>query len=137
MRSSPTAWFLLVLLLGSAGCAASGFPPPVDQIDKVEFRVHQFPKDAAPGAPCDVALTDRSDIAEVVAWLKTINWSQGGLDLKAVKIAAPDGQVVLVTKSGTTYDFDFYWDGGLIKENHLLRGGDPVKLRAVAKRVCK
>ena len=140
MRFATMFLFPAVLVPGIAGCAPAGAPvPAADNIAKVQLSVRQIPAGSGLKAPCEVTLTERADIAEVIDWLQKIDWSQSGTDLAVVSIVLPDGGIVVTGKDGTTYDFGFYWDGNFIltKANRLIRGGDMAKLRQIIQKACK
>jgi hypothetical protein len=130
---------MLLLLAGSAGCVSSRpNVPPVDEIASIKLSVHQFPKDAGRNNPCEATLTKRQDLADVLEWLDSVDWSQPGIDLAVVKMKSPEGDVLLTLKDGTTSAFSFYWDGGVVNKaaNRLHQGANTTKLRAVALRMC-
>jgi hypothetical protein len=140
MRWHPLVCCLALLPLGGAGCARpSAALPPVAEVAKARVTVRQSLGDAGPQAPCDVTLSERPDIAEVMGWLQGIDWSQRGTDLTVATVPTPDGSIAITTKGGASYDFGFYWDGGFVdgKANRLIRGGDMAKLRQIVQRVCK
>jgi hypothetical protein len=139
MRLSRFVGFLLVLLSGAAGCGGSLAPvPSADDVARIRLSVRRVPAGVAAKAPAEVTLTARPDITEVIDWLLAFDWSQSGMDLKAVRMAEPDGGIVITTKDGASQDYSFYWDGGLIitKANRLIRGGDVARLRQLVQRVC-
>ncbi|HMF16834.1 MAG TPA: hypothetical protein VKE98_06470 [Gemmataceae bacterium] len=111
MRHTPGLLCLVLIFLGSAGCGASGSPlPAVAQVAKIRLVVR-----SGQDAGCDVTLTKQPDIASVMEWLAGIDWSQQGTDLAVVSLPQPDGSIVITTNGGTTHDFSFYWDGGIIQ----------------------
>ncbi len=99
----------------------------------------QMPAGAAKKAPCSASLTEQDEIAEVIDWLREIDWSQTGTDLAVVGIPQPDGSISITAKDGKVTDFNFYWDGKFIdvKANRLIRGGDMTKLQNIVERLCK
>ena len=139
MPSSRLVWILLAAALASSGCHQSAPLPPVDQIAKVRLTVTRLPGEAAAKTPRNAILTEPPDIAEVIDWLKQIDWSQHGTDLTVVGMPQPDGHIEIITRNGDSSDFAFYWDGGFInvKANRRIRGGDMAKLRQIVERVCK
>jgi hypothetical protein len=44
---------------------------------------------------------------------------------------------MLINKSSAVHHFSFYWDGGFVHNNRLIRGGDMDKLKKLVERVCK
>ncbi len=144
-------WFLLVLVLGSGGCGdpegggiggggeSSAPLPPLDRIEEIRLCVEKPFEGAVPVGPCEATLTKADDIAKVLDWLKTIDWSQEGSDLTVIDIEAPDGSIVISTKDGKAHNFGFYWNGNFINEkaNRLIRGGDMAQLRRIIQRLCK
>jgi hypothetical protein len=137
MRFRPAVGLLLLIPLSAAGCARSPIPA-ADQIAAVELSVHQFPGNTGK-PPCKAKLTERADIAEVVAWLKAIDWSQSGTDLTVVSMPAPDGGIRLIPGDGEPLDFGFYWGGGFVhtRANRLIKGGDMAKLKQIVQKACK
>jgi hypothetical protein len=137
MRFGPAVGLLLLFLLAAGGCARSQIPAS-DQVAAVELTVHHFPGNTGK-SPCKAKLTERADIAEIVAWLKTIDWSQSGTDLTVVSMPAPDGGIRLIPKDGEPLEFGFYWDGGLVhtRANRLIKGGDMAKLKQIVQKACK
>lgn len=144
MRSCLLAGSLL-FSLGGRGCARPPSPvppspvPPADQVTRVRIAVTQFPAGAGRKAPCEFALTEAPDVAEVVDWLKGIDWSQEGTDLAVVRLIQPDGEIVLTTRDSAALELGFYWDGRVVhrRANRLLVGGDGARLREIIEKRCK
>lgn len=139
MRARSVGW-LPCPLLATAGCSSPSSPvPAAGEVAGVRLEVRQLPANAGAKGLCDVALAAAADVAEVIGWLNTIDWSQTGTDVKVVKVGPPDGTITLALKGGATDDFSFAWDGGFIhtRSNRLIRGGDMTKLRQIIDRVCK
>jgi hypothetical protein len=129
-----------LLLLVCTGCSASTPPvPPLADVAKAELQVRTFPNDARREGPCTATLAAPADLADVHAWVSSVDWSQSGIDLTVVGLPEPHGAVTIVAKDGTTTTLPFYWDGRVIHEkaNRLLSGADVTKLRALALRACK
>src|SRR5262245_44520884 len=63
-------------------------PDPGD-VSAVVIGVHGGPGNESrfPGAPFELRLADRADMAEVLGWLKQVDWSREGMDLTAVRLA--------------------------------------------------
>lgn len=140
-------WLLFasaVVMAALAGCEqrradpdAAGGPvpwlviPDAEEVTAVHVRVLGGPatEKLFPGAPFELRLTERRDIARVVAWLKTYDWSRAGKDLRAVKLAV-SGSLELIRENQPPLRFHFTPDGGAIYENGL-RGGDIGPLREV------
>ena len=127
-------------LLAVAGCTTATSPVlPLGDIAKAELRVRQFPNAAGPQAPCTVTMEAPADLADIHAWLSSMNWSQSGQDMKLIRLPQPDGGVTITQRDGTAISFPFFWDGRIVDEkaNRLLSGADVTKLRALALRACK
>ena len=130
-------WLIVAALIG---CTASRSPvPPAAEIVKAELSVRALPNGARQKFPCTVTLDAREDLADVRAWLSSIDWSQPGQDMAVILLPQPDGSVTIHQKDGTATTFPFYWDGPVIREkaNRLLTGADVTRLRALALRACK
>jgi hypothetical protein len=126
-------------LVAVCGCTASTPPvPPLSDIARIELNVRVFPPGAGRQGPCTATLAAPADLADVLAWLNSFDWSQSGLDMTVVGMPEPEGSVAVIAKDGTTATFPFYWDGRVINEraNRLLSGGDVTRLRAAALRGC-
>ena len=145
-----TALLLCAGLLGAclAGC---GQPVPDDkgqpapgrvvipgpgEVSAVVVRVEGGPGNEAQflGAPFELRLTRRDDVAEVLDWLKGFDWSREGTDLKAIHLSL-GGSIEVVRTEGPPLKFLYTWDG-VIYENQL-RGGDTARLQGVIRRVRK
>ena len=126
-----------VLLVGVSGCPTPPIPP-VDRVAEVRLTVNRMPddKDAEP-KPRSVYLKEKADIAEIMDWLGAVDWSQSGTDLSVATVPKPDGAFMLINKSSAVHHYSFYWDGGFVYKDRLIRGGDMDKLMALVKRLCK
>lgn len=140
-RASGLFSILLFLPIGMAGCAPSPPPlPSVDQIASVQLTVTKFPAANAAGKNrCEARFTERPDLADVLEWIGSVDWSQTGVDLTVVRLPAPDGSVEITAKNGGVQQFPFFWDGRVVDEkgNRLLNGADVTKLRQLTQRGCK
>jgi hypothetical protein len=114
-----------LLPVAMAGCTASAPPaPPIEQVAKVVLTVTHFPPHAGRMGDCQIKLTAQRDLAVVMDWLNSVDWSQAGIDLTAAKPPAPDGEATITAKDATVHEFGFYWDGRVIdgKGNRLVQG---------------
>lgn len=120
-----------------SGCASTPLSAPGDAT-KIDITITNIPADIAVRAP-KVTLNQRPDIDEIIAWLMSIDWSQAGEDMTAIRLPQPDGNIVLTTKAGATQDYSFFWDGKFVdtRANRLLRGADMGKWKKIVERVCK
>src|SRR5262249_46401921 len=90
---------LAMLLLGGTGCAKlPAALPSIDEVTEIRITVRQPAPDGGPNVPCDVTLTDRSEIASVMGWLAEIDWSQQGTDLTSATVPQADGGISITTK---------------------------------------
>jgi hypothetical protein len=144
MCPRPTRWILLVLTAAVAGCGANRAAnplPALDDVVKVRLTEGHFP--IQPGKNdkdfCDVTFTERADIAGVLDWLGSIDWSQEGMDLTPVGMPQPDGSITLTTKDGSNFDFGYYWDRRIIngRANRLYQVADISGLRKITDKACK
>lgn len=139
MRSHSCRRFALCLLpfLAFAGCASSPLPP-VEEVKSIRLTVSRLPNEVMHQIrTVDVAAP--ADIEEIMHWLSTIDWSQGGTDLKVVGMPAADGGITIFTTAGQTQDYSFYWDGKFVntRANLLIRGGDVGKLQQIVERLIR
>jgi hypothetical protein len=127
---------LILFALGSAGCGSSAIMPAKDQIDKVWITVARFPGKADLKPPAVAAFTEEDEIAEIVAWLGQIDWSQSGQDLTAAKLPQPDGEIEITTKDGELTRYGFFWDGRFVNSgaNRLIQAGGMAQLEKIFRR---
>jgi hypothetical protein len=137
---------LLILVAAAAGStvatvallgATQASPvPPLGDVAKVELGSVPRRVDANKLKPRMIVLTEKSAITEILDWLKKIDWSQKGTDLKVVRIPSPDASVVLVKKDGSREGFGIYWKGNIVHEraNRLLTA-DTTALRKIFQRL--
>jgi hypothetical protein len=128
---------LLLLAFGAAGCGGTKPVPPATDLASARLTITNMTPGAKP--LCDVTLTAPADVAEVLAWLNAVDWSQRGQDLTVVGMPSPDGSFLLKTTGGDYLDFHFYWDGKVVdgRGNRLVTGGDTTKLRQIVQKHCK
>jgi hypothetical protein len=107
--------------------------PDPGEVSAVVIGVHGGPGNESrfPGAPFELRLADRADVAEVLGWLKQVDWSREGMDLTAVRLAVA-GSIEIVRREGPALSFLFTWDG-VIHKNQLRRV-DTTRLTEVIRR---
>ncbi len=128
---------LLAVVLVAAGCTSTTPVPAAADVANVKLSVVNMTPGAKP--LCDVTLTTPGDVAEILDWLRAIDWSQRGQDLTVVGMPTPDGSFLVKTNAGAYLDFHFYWDGRVVDGpgNRLLSGGDAARLKQIVKKHCK
>jgi hypothetical protein len=142
MMSRPALLLFAAILAGPlAGCGQELSPdqpgriviPDPGDVSAVVIRVAGGPANESrfPGAPFELRLTDRADVAEVVGWLKQVDWSREGMDLTAVRLSLA-GSIEIVRREGPSVSFRFTWEG-VIHENQL-RQVDTARLTGVIQR---
>jgi hypothetical protein len=112
---------------------AAGPIPDADEVSAVVIRVEGGPGNESrfPGAPFKLRLTERADIAEVIGWLKEVDWSREGKDLKAIRLGL-GGSIEIEKAEGPSLSLLFTWDG-VIHKNQLRRV-DTARLQEVIRR---
>jgi hypothetical protein len=108
--------------------------PGPDEVSAVVVKVEGWPvnKELFPGAPFELRLTRREDVAELLDWLKGFDWSRPGKDMKAMKLALM-GSIVIERIAGPPLRFYYTWDA-VIHDNGL-RGADTTRLKEIIRRV--
>jgi hypothetical protein len=121
-------------------CWSSPSVLPVKHITQIRLSVAQMPDEKVRlPAPRVAKITEDGDMIDMMEYLHTIDWTQPGEDMAAIRLPAPDGSIFITSKHIETHQYDFYWDGKfvLVKDNRLIRGGRTETLKALVKRVCK
>src|SRR5947207_2974103 len=89
------ATLLTILTLLLAGCNSPGLPA-AKKIQFIHITAVRLPQEKEPAVkPREAKLVERKDIVEVMDWLHTIDWSQAGQDLAAIRLPAADGRITL------------------------------------------
>jgi hypothetical protein len=111
-----------------------GVIPGPDEVSAVVVKVEGWPvnKELFPGAPFELRLTRREDVAEVLDWLRGIDWSRPGKDMKAMKLALM-GTITVERAVGPPLRF-YYTRESVIHDNGL-RGADTTRLKEIIRRV--
>jgi len=94
----------------------------------------RFPPGA--GAGSSATITDGPALAEVIEWLRQIDWTQRGADPAVITLPPPDGSIEVAARDGTTARFGFYWDGGF-SAGRFIRARNVEELRRIVQRACE
>src|SRR5262249_36901790 len=110
-------------------------PPRLEGVTKVELRLTHHPTRGALKPVCTVVLTRKEAIAEVVGWLRGVDWSQAGEDTAPIRLPEPAGYLHIHRQDGTEDSFAFYWDGKFVHGNRLRRV-DVAGLSKIVQKLC-